>query len=44
MPATFQPLSHPTLAARPPEGRDWIHEIKFDGCRFQFNVGDGIAT
>lgn len=44
MPATFQPLSHPTLAARPPEGRDWIHEIKFDGYRFQMHVVGGSVT
>ena len=22
----------PTLAARPPSGADWVHEIKHDGC------------
>jgi bifunctional non-homologous end joining protein LigD len=44
MPATFQTLSHPTLVAKPPEGRDWIHEIKYDGFRFQLNVSGGVAT
>jgi bifunctional non-homologous end joining protein LigD len=44
MPNSFLPLSHPTLVAKPPEGRDWIHEIKFDGFRFQLNVCDGVAT
>jgi bifunctional non-homologous end joining protein LigD len=23
----------PTLAAKPPAGADWVHEIKHDGCR-----------
>ena len=44
MPATFQPLSHPTLQVKPPEGRQWIHEIKFDGYRFQLNVTGSVAT
>lgn len=43
MPATFQPLSHPTLVSKPPEGRDWIHEIKFDGWRMQLNVAGEVA-
>jgi bifunctional non-homologous end joining protein LigD len=44
MPATFQPLSHPTLAAKPPAGPGWIHEIKYDGFRFQPNVRSGVTT
>ena len=44
MPADFQPVSHPTLEAKPPEGRDWIHEIKFDGWRMQLNVCGGAVT
>jgi bifunctional non-homologous end joining protein LigD len=44
MPATFLPLSHPTLVAKPPEGPGWIHEIKFDGWRMQLNVAGGRAT
>ncbi|HYC68827.1 hypothetical protein [Brevundimonas sp.] len=44
MPAVFQPLSHPTLVGKPPEGRDWIHEIKYDGYRFQLAVRAGVAT
>lgn len=44
MPASFQSLSHPTLQAKPPEGHDWIHEIKFDGYRFQLNVAGSVAT
>lgn len=30
--------------ARPPAGDDWLHEIKFDGYRFQMRVADGKAT
>lgn len=44
MPAGFLPLSHPTLAAKPPEGKGWIHEIKFDGWRMQLNVAGGRVT
>ena len=44
MPASFQPLSHPTLTSKLPQGRDWIHEIKFDGYRMQLNVRNGVAT
>ena len=29
---------------RPPAGRDWLHEIKFDGYRIQMRVGDGAVT
>ena len=32
MPQTLEP-ELATLAARPPEGMDWVHEIKFDGYR-----------
>ena len=28
----------------PPAGAGWIHEIKFDGYRFQLNVRSGRAT
>jgi ATP-dependent DNA ligase len=31
----FVPPSIPTLAAKPPAGADWIHEIKHDGYRLQ---------
>ena len=30
--------------ARPPQGDDWVHEIKFDGYRMQLRVEDGAAT
>ena len=32
------------LAARPPEGPDWVHEIKFDGYRVQLRVEHGRVT
>ncbi|KQS55879.1 hypothetical protein ASG17_07455 [Brevundimonas sp. Leaf363] len=44
MPVGFQALSHPTLEAKPPAGRGWIHEIKYDGFRFQLRVERGVAT
>lgn len=44
MPATYQTLSHPTLVAKPREGRVWIHEIIYDGFRLQLNVSGGVAT
>jgi bifunctional non-homologous end joining protein LigD len=30
--------------SRPPDGADWIHEIKFDGYRVQMRVANGEAT
>jgi bifunctional non-homologous end joining protein LigD len=33
-----------TLADKPPTGRDWVHEIKFDGYRMQLLVEGGAAT
>ncbi len=32
-----------TLAEAPPDGDDWLHEIKFDGYRLVTAVGDGKA-
>jgi bifunctional non-homologous end joining protein LigD len=32
------------LLRSPPRGSGWIHEIKFDGYRFQLNVAGGSAT
>jgi bifunctional non-homologous end joining protein LigD len=29
---------------RPPVGKDWVHEIKFDGYRMQLRVADGKAV
>ena len=33
-----------TLAEAPPEGKDWLHEIKFDGYRVEAAIGGGRAT
>ena len=30
-----------TLAAAPPKGKQWLHEIKFDGYRLQAHIQDG---
>jgi len=32
------------LVSTPPEGRDWIHELKLDGYRLQLRVEKGQAT
>jgi bifunctional non-homologous end joining protein LigD len=34
----------PTLAKAPPEGSDWLHEVKFDGWRMQLHVEQGDAA
>jgi len=34
----FIPPSLATLAQRPPRGKTWVHEIKYDGYRFQCHV------
>ena len=31
-----------TPAARPPRGNDWLHEVKYDGYRFQCHIQRGI--
>ncbi|MBS0469790.1 MAG: non-homologous end-joining DNA ligase [Proteobacteria bacterium] len=31
------------LVETPPEGRDWVHEVKFDGYRMQMRVEGGVA-
>jgi ATP-dependent DNA ligase len=33
----------PSLAAKPPTGPGWVHEIKHDGCR-QIASRDGAAV
>ncbi|ADV13007.1 ATP-dependent DNA ligase [Mesorhizobium ciceri] len=38
----IEPLM-PTLVDRPPEGGDWIHEVKFDGYRSQMIIDEGGA-
>lgn len=43
-PTDFQPLQHPRLVAKPPDGGQWVHEIKFDGYRVQVHVRAGAVT
>jgi bifunctional non-homologous end joining protein LigD len=38
--AFIEPLL-PTLVEKPPEGDEWIHEVKFDGYRSQVVIDDG---
>ena len=39
----FVPPALATLATRPPEGDDWLHEIKFDGYRLAARIEGGQA-
>ncbi|PWE31733.1 DNA ligase D [Pararhodobacter marinus] len=39
----FLPPMLATLSAKAPSGRDWLHEIKFDGYRLQARIGNGKA-
>ena len=32
------------LTSRPPQGDDWVHEIKFDGYRMQLRIENGAAV
>jgi bifunctional non-homologous end joining protein LigD len=43
MPRFVPPQLCKTLS-RPPQGDDWIHEIKFDGYRMQLRVEGGAVT
>ncbi|MER9658546.1 ATP-dependent DNA ligase [Mesorhizobium sp. M0159] len=36
----FIPPLMPTLVEKPPEGDDWIHEVKFDGYRSQIVIDE----
>ena len=39
----FVPPLMPTLVEKPPEGDNWLHEVKFDGYRTQIvNDADGV--
>ena len=40
----YVPPCDPTLHDEPPNGRDWIHEIKWDGFRAQAHLVDGDVT
>ncbi|MEY9199290.1 bifunctional non-homologous end joining protein LigD [Sinorhizobium fredii] len=42
-PAFVEPC-HPTLKKRPPDGPEWLHEIKFDGYRAQLHIHSGKIT
>src|SRR3954452_23747603 len=42
MPGFIEPCL-PTLKDAPPAGRQWVHEIKFDGYRVQAHLADGRA-
>ena len=40
----FIPPQLATRVARPPAGKDWLHEIKFDGYRVLARIDDGAVT
>ena len=40
-PAGFILPCRPTVAAQPPSGAGWVHELKHDGYRLQIHVRDG---
>jgi bifunctional non-homologous end joining protein LigD len=40
----FLELLHPKVVTEPPCGGHWLHEIKFDGYRFQARIETGGAT
>ena len=40
----FVPFEVPTAVSEPPEGDDWIHEVRFDGYRTQLVIDKGKAT
>jgi bifunctional non-homologous end joining protein LigD len=43
LPAGFIEPCIPTLAAKPPSGPDWVHEIKHDGYRLQVRREGGAV-
>lgn len=42
-PPAFRPIQLATLRNAPPEGEDWLHEVKFDGFRCLAAVDRGAA-
>ncbi|MEE2692095.1 MAG: DNA ligase D [Pseudomonadota bacterium] len=42
-PPAFTPPQLATLRDAPPEGDEWVHEIKYDGYRIQALIADGRA-
>jgi ATP-dependent DNA ligase len=43
-PPDFIPFATCLLVDRPPNGPDWVYEIKLDGWRIQIRMEDGTAT
>jgi bifunctional non-homologous end joining protein LigD len=43
LPKFIEPQLCQTLS-RPPAGKGWLHEIKFDGYRIQMRIADGSVT
>lgn len=43
-PPPFVPPCLATLARSPPDGANWVHEIKYDGYRLQARIADGTVT
>ena len=43
-PPAFVPPMLAKLMAAPPAGKEWVHELKFDGYRIQARIADGGAT
>ena len=42
-PPAFQPPALCKLAEAPPEGKEWLHELKYDGYRLLAAIGGGKA-
>ena len=42
-PPDFIPPCLASLSAKPPDGGDWLHEIKFDGYRMQGRRADNVS-
>jgi bifunctional non-homologous end joining protein LigD len=45
VPAKFPDFVEPSLAAlaaKPPRGTDWVHQVKYDGYCFQCHIHQGI--
>jgi bifunctional non-homologous end joining protein LigD len=43
-PPPFVPPCLATLVSSPPDGADWVHEIKYDGYRLQARIAAGKVT
>ncbi len=43
-PLVFMPPELATLSEAPPTGREWLHEIKFDGYRLAARIQNGTVT